>query len=351
MKLKHDFPALGLEKLCKLFGKTRGAIYDYQQRVQSERFEEDIILQYVQQLRGQMPRLGTRKLHYMLTPLLQEHGIGIGRDYLFDLLDAHKLLIRQRKRKVITTNSRHWMHKYANLVRDLPITRPEQLWVSDITYIRLHNQWGYLSLITDAYSRKIMGFCFRTDMSALGCIAALQMALKNRKYPLEALIHHSDRGSQYCSAAYVQLLVDHHIAISMTENGDPYENALAERINGILKGEFNLYESRLGFEATSQLIANSIRVYNEQRPHSSCNLLTPEQAHQQQGPLKKRWKEYPRKNYGWPLNPDTGEENRPANESEDSKTQAGMAPLTEQEPACVLRAELEIPIFENQAPV
>lgn len=293
--MKHDFPAIGLGRLCALFGKTRGAIYDHKKRLQYDGFEEDIILQYVVQLRTQLPRLGTRKLHYMLGPLLREHHIVIGRDYLFDLLDSHKLLIRQRKRHVITTNSRHWMHRYNNLIKEMVIARPEQVWVSDITYVRLSNQWGYLSLITDAYSRKIMGFGFRTDLSAQGCTQALEMALKQRIYPNNLLIHHSDRGSQYCSAAYVDLLTENRIIISMTENGDPYENALAERMNGILKAEFNLYESHIGFDATHQRITASIKAYNEQRPHNSCNLLTPEQAHLLQGRLVKKWKEYPKK--------------------------------------------------------
>ena len=247
------------------------------------------------QLRIKLPRLGTRKLQEKLMPLLATHGLRIGRDYLFDLLDSYKLLIRQRKRKAVTTDSRHWMRKYGNLVSELVCTRPEQLWVSDMTYIRMGNQWGYLSLITDAYSRKIMGYCLRMDMLAQGCVDALQMALDNRSHPDSALIHHSDRGSQYCSAAYVGLLMKNHIAISMTENGDPYENALAERMNGILKSEFNLYSSQLGFEQTCQLIATSITAYNQERPHGSCDFLTPEQAHQRQGPLKKRWKQYPQK--------------------------------------------------------
>jgi len=239
--------------------------------------------------------LGTRKLHLNIAPLLQEHGIQIGRDYLFDLLQRHKLLIRRRKRKVITTDSRHWMRKYSNLTIHLRCERPEQLWVSDITYIRMGNQWGYLSLITDAYSRKIMGYCLRMDLSAQGCIDALQMALANRLYPKATLIHHSDRGSQYCSAEYVRILKENGIAISMTENGDPYENALAERVNGILKTEFNLYSSSGGFERTCELVRNSITAYNEPRPHSSCDLLTPALAHLQQGVLKKRWKQYTKK--------------------------------------------------------
>lgn len=305
-----------------MFGKGRSAVYDYEKRLHTENFNEDIILQHVHQLRIRMPRLGTRKLHYLLVPMLREHGIRLGRDELFDLLNEHKLLIRQRKRKVITTNSRHWMHKYANQVSNLAITRPEQLWVSDITYIRLVNQWGYLSLITDAYSRQIMGYCFRSDMAAQGCIEALQMALSNRSYPDTKLIHHSDRGSQYCCSGYVKVLDIHNVAISMTENGDPYENALAERMNGIIKMEFNLYESRVGFEATKQLIRQSIGVYNLERPHSSCDMLTPAKAHQQTGILKKRWKAYPWKKTS----------------GKSDKNEAGITPLTEQDHTSFLPA-------------
>jgi putative transposase len=293
--MKQEYPGVSKKRLCALFGKTRHALYDHGYRQQQSVLKDDIVLQYVSRVRSQLPRLGTRKLHYKLQPLLAEHGIEIGRDYLFDLLDDHKLLIRQRKRKAITTNSRHWMRKYDNLVKDMTCTRPEQLWVSDMTFIRLGNQWGYLSLITDAYSRKIMGYCLRTDMTAEGCVEALQMALNNRMYPRESLMHHSDRGSQYCSAPYVQLLTDNRIAISMTQNGDPYENALAERMNGILKGEFNLCSNQQGYAQACQLIEASIDAYNQERPHSSCDFLTPEEAHQRQGELKKRWSNYPRK--------------------------------------------------------
>lgn len=182
------------------------------------------------------------------------------------------------------------MRKYSNLIRELEILRPEQLWVSDITYIRLANEFAYLSLITDAYSRKIVGFSLRKDLSSEGCITALQMALEHRKYPHQQIIHHSDRGSQYCSKEYVELLNDNQIAISMTENGDPYENALAERVNGIIKSEFKLYGSSLGLEETRELVARSIYSYNHLRPHASCDYLTPQEAHSISGRLKKRWK-------------------------------------------------------------
>ena len=289
--MKQDFPKLGIAVLCRLFGKTRHAYYDGLWRKESGLVKEDIILQEVLAVRKELPRLGARKLHYMVRERLGPHQITFGRDYLFDLLSEHKLLVRQRKRKAVTTDSRHWMRKYGNLVRGLAITRPEQVWVSDITYIRLANQWGYLSLITDAYSRRIMGYGFRQDLAAEGCISALRMALANRSYN-GSIIHHSDRGSQYCSHGYIDLLLKNNMGISMTENGDPYENALAERVNGIIKTEFNLYGSTSGFSQTERRIGKSIESYNELRPHASCDYLTPNQAHAQSGELNKRWKNY-----------------------------------------------------------
>src|ERR1700761_3847423 len=205
MIMKQDYPHLGWGYLCRLFGKTRHAYYDHLYRSRNDTLKEDVILQLVAEIRKSLPRLGTRKMLYLLSPRLQSHGIAAGRDYLFELFDVHKLLIRQRRKKVFTTDSRHWMDKYNNLVKELDITRPEQVWVSDITYIRVQNQWGYLSLITDAFSRKIMGYCFRPDMLASGPVAALQMALNARSYS-EPLTHHSDRGGQYCSKDYVALL-------------------------------------------------------------------------------------------------------------------------------------------------
>jgi putative transposase len=293
--MKQDHPHLSWGHLCGLFGKTRHAYYDHLWRSRNDSLKEEIILQLVYEIRRSLPRLGTRKMLFLLGPQLASHHIEAGRDYLFGLLEAHKLLIRQRRRKVFTTDSRHWMLKYADLVKGMDITQAEQLWVSDMTFIRVQNQWGYLSLITDAFSRKIMGYCFRADMLALGCIAALQMALDTRSYSGRPLIHHSDRGSQYCCKDYVELLDSEAISISMTQSGDPYENALAERMNGILKGEFNLYSSSSSFEQTYGKIHSSIKAYNELRPHGSCDYLTPCQAHEQGKLLKKRWKNYPRK--------------------------------------------------------
>ena len=289
--MKQDFPQYRIAVFCGLFGKTRHAYYDALWRKESGLVKEDIILQEVASVRKELPRIGTRKLHHLLQNTLSSHRISLGRDYLFDLLSEHKLLIRQRKRKAITTDSRHWMRKYSNLVKDIEVSRPEQVWVSDITYIRLNSQWGYLSLITDAYSRKIKGYSFRQDLAAEGCIDALKMALTNKLYD-GPLIHHSDRGSQYCSQHYVALLLKNNIGISMTQNGDPYENALAERVNGIIKAEFNLYSSSLGFKETGKIVDRSIKSYNELRPHASCDYLTPQQAHLKSGKLEKRWKNY-----------------------------------------------------------
>jgi putative transposase len=285
---------VGIATLCKLFGKTRHAWYDAQWRGDDQALKDELIIQMVIEIRTSLPRIGTRKLLHLLTPRLAEHHLAVGRDYLFDLLDTHKLLVRSRKRKAVTTDSRHWMHKYSDLTTELSVVRPEQLWVSDITYIRLTHGFAYLSLITDAYSRKIMGYQLSKTLAAEGCVAALQRALAARSYPAHSLIHHSDRGAQYCSKEYVELLAGSNIAISMTQNGDPYENALAERVNGIIKEEFNLYSSAVGFEQTSVLVEGSIEAYNQLRPHASCDYLTPHQAHQHSGVLTKRWKSYPK---------------------------------------------------------
>lgn len=222
---------------------------------------------------------------------MQQHFIQIGRDTFFDLLRKQGLLVRKRKRsKPQTTFSNHWLRKYQNLVMSFIPNAPNQLWVSDITYIHLHDGFAYLSLITDAYSRKIVGFYLCEDLSARGCVMALRMALENNPVR-DRLIHHSDRGLQYCSADYVKLLQDNHIRISMTQNGDPLENALAERVNGILKDEL-LEVTYPNFTDAQQAVATAISTYNHQRPHSSVDMLTPVIAHTKTGELKKHWKNY-----------------------------------------------------------
>jgi transposase InsO family protein len=233
----------------------------------------------------------------MLTDTLQEHKIKIGRDRLFDLLEEYSMLVRRRKRrKVSTTDSNHPFRKYPNLVRELQPMRPNQLWVSDITYIRIADGFGYLSLVTDAYSRRIVGYCLYPTLQKEGPVAALKMGLRCLSITTSAsLIHHSDRGRQYCCQAYVNVLTGRKVRISMTEKGDPYENALAERMNKTLKEEFLLGSGFDSFELAAAAVCKAVNVYNTLRPHDSCNYLTPDQAHQQQGPLLMKWKKRERK--------------------------------------------------------
>ena len=244
-----------------------------------------------------MPRIGTRKLYHMLTETLQQHRIKIGRDKLFDLLEEYGMLVRRRKRKkVSTTDSNHPFRKYPNLVRELQVIGPNQLWVSDITYIRLLDEFCYLSLVTDAYSRRVVGYCLYPTLQKEGPVAALKMALSSLPVPtVESLIHHSDRGRQYCCDAHINLLVERNVVISMTEKGDPYENALAERMNRTMKEEFLLDKGFDSFELASLAVKNAVNIYNSQRPHDSCNRMTPDQAHQQTGLLPMRWKKRKKK--------------------------------------------------------
>ncbi len=172
----------------------------------------------------------------------------------------------------------------------MEITKPEQVWVSDITYIGSRTNHSYLALITDAYSKKIVGYNFSSSLSADSSIKALNMAIKNRKYKNRSLIHHSDKGIQYCCNEYQKILNNYKISCSMTESYDPYQNAIAERVNGILKDEFSLEKYKVDYNTMSDLITNSIYIYNTMRPHFSCNMLTPEQMHKQNNMRIKTYK-------------------------------------------------------------
>jgi putative transposase len=290
-------PSHSVGSLCSLLGYSRQAYYQHLKVQEQEALQEDLLVQEVLCIRKTQKRIGVRKLLVMMNVFMQQHTIQIGRDAFFDLLRKQDLLVRKRKRsRPQTTFSHHWLRKYQNLVANFIPTAPNQLWVSDITYIHLHNGFAYLSLITDAYSRKIVGFYLCEDLSARGCVLALRMALKNN--PLrDKLIHHSDRGLQYCSADYVKLLQDNNIRISMTQNGDPLENALAERVNGILKDEL-LEVSYSSLAEAQQAVAMAISTYNHQRPHSSVDMLTPVIAHTKTGELKKHWKNYYKRKEG-----------------------------------------------------
>jgi transposase InsO family protein len=239
-----------------------------------------------------MPRIGTPKLSHLLHDPFIQHNIKMGRAGLNDLLAANGMLVRQKKRKPKTTNSNHRYRRYQNLIKDLAIIRPEQVWVCDITYVTINDRFAYLSIVTDAYSRMIVGYHIHPTLESKGAIKALEMALGNWNCSAGSLIHHSDRGVQYCCDEYTSILLKLGISISMTQKGDPYENAIAERVNGILKSEFGIGLVLQSFEEASELIDRSISIYNQQRPHASCDYLMPEQAHKIQGILKRRWKNY-----------------------------------------------------------
>ena len=226
-----------------------------------------------------MPRIGARKLYYLLFAKLR--CLKIGRDKFFDILRANHLLIQPKRSYHVTTNSHHRFRKHQNLILDMEINRPEQVWVSDITYIGKREKPCYLSLVTDAYSKKIMGYYVADNLTTESSLIALKMALKLRADKGLALIHHSDRGLQYCADDYQKMLNRQNVKCSMTNNGDPYENAVAERINGILKQEFIIDTYHQDLEIMKTIIKEAIEIYNNQRPHYSNYMLTPEQMHTQ----------------------------------------------------------------------
>lgn len=283
-----------LRTLCGLFGHTRQAYYKQRKREERRALAEELIVQEVFSIREMHKRLGARKLYHKLGGFFSEHGLEIGRDGFFDLLRGYSLLVRKRKtRKPRTTLSYRGGKRYANLARDLVPTRANQLWVSDITYIRTKIGFGYLSLVTDAYSRKIVGYYLSENLEAKGCVSALKMAMKANP-ERGGLIHHSDRGTQYYSAEYMKTM-GKDISISMTEKSDPLENAIAERVNGILKQEY-LLEKYRNLPEARRAVAEAVSLYNNERPHSSVDMLTPAEAHIRTGKLKKRWKNYFRYN-------------------------------------------------------
>lgn len=288
-KLHEENRKLSLPTLCSLFGYSRQAYYQSSKSHFLQESKEDIVLQVVADIRTHMPSLGGRKLHYLLQSRLPIE-LQIGRDALFSLLRRTGYLQRRRIYHPSTTDSHHRMHTYKNLIKEFIPVRSNQLYVADITYIRVENNtFYYLSLITDAYSHRIMGWCLLDNLDTTGPIIALQMALKELPTGSQ-LIHHSDRGTQYCCGKYIKLLKG--LQISMTEDGDPRENAIAERVNGILKHE---WLNSMEIKTLSQgrdLLRKVIHLYNNVRPHSSIGMLTPSQAHTQEGKLKRLWKNY-----------------------------------------------------------
>lgn len=233
---------------------------------------------------------GVRTLLSMMESDLAERNLKIGRDRLFELLRSRGLLIRPRRRYKCTTDSNHSLRIWPNLVQNLEVTQSEQVWVSDITYIRTRKGFLYLHLVTDAYSKKLMGYHLSHSLSAKGTVAALRMALSQRQFPDRKLIHHSDRGIQYCSKVYIELLQAHGISISMTDKGSPEQNTIAERINRTFKEQLRMGQVFDSYGQALEKLLNAVKVYNHRRPHSSCSGLPPHIAHTTTEPLVKLWR-------------------------------------------------------------
>ena len=286
-----------MEQLCGLFGLTRQAWYAAIRRQEKSGFQAALVLEEVRRLRRQVAGLGTTKLYELMQDFLASHQIKLGRDRLHNLLKVNNLLLTKKRSRVKTTDSDHDLEKYPNQVKELKPDGVGQLWVSDLSYIRAGIGFAYLSVVMDAYSRKIVGWSFHKTLEAKGPVAALEMALKARVHSDKLLIHHSDRGVQYCSGAYVSRLRQAKITISMTESGDPNENALAERVFRTLKEEFHL-RGFPTFSMAATAIEQAIGAYNSVRPHASLGYQTPDQAHQSQGYRPLKWYPYKKVRYG-----------------------------------------------------
>ena len=274
-----------------MFGINRQIYYRSTKRSRTSKNKAEQVVELVENIRMKMPKIGGRKLYFMLNEPLKT--LKIGRDKFFNILKANHLLITPKRSYHITTNSHHRFRKHKNLVLDYQITKPNQVWVADITYIGNRKNPSYLSLITDAYSKKIVGHYVAENLTTEGNLLALKKAINTTELKELSLIHHSDRGLQYCSDEYQKILEKNNISCSMTQNSDPYENAVAERINGILKQEFNIDKFDVETKIKRKIVEESIEIYNELRPHFSNHYLTPNQMHKQE---KLKIKTYKNKN-------------------------------------------------------
>lgn len=285
-------------ELTELLGKSKQGYYKQINRTEQKEFQESLILEMVKEKRKLWKKGSGRNLHASLEEEFKQHGIKLGRDKFFDLLRRNGLLIKLRRRKTTTTNSYHQYHKYPNLIKDLEITRVNQVIVTDITYLYLRERdsFAYLYLVTDLFSRKILGFNISEDLRAFSAVKALKIATKNMS-DIDDCIHHSDRGIQYCSKEYTTILHRKKIKISMTENSDPLENAVAERINKTVKEEFTEEKqiSFTNFREAKIVMSQIVKFYNDERPHRTLEFYTPSIAYQMNRELKRKWKNYYKK--------------------------------------------------------
>jgi putative transposase len=278
-----------------LFGKTKQGYYKQINRTEQTRMDELLILELINVKREIWKKGSGRNLHASLAEDFSKHKIKIGRDKFFELLRANGLLMSRKRRRTITTLSYHHYHTYPNIIKDIVVNKPNQVIVSDITYIwkKGTESFSYLFLMTDMYSRKILGYCISEDLKTKSAMKALRMAISNMS-ETKGSIHHSDRGIQYCSHEYTKYLRKNEMQISMTENGDPLENPIAERINRTIKEEFTNEKtlSFASFPEAMRKIPTFVKFYNEKRPHRSIEMLTPSMAYKMKGELKRKWKTY-----------------------------------------------------------
>lgn len=267
--------SLSIGKSCKVLGYARSSYYKHLTLERKKQSINACLLDHVRIIRKEMPKIGCKKLHHILSKDDLCYRLLPGRDRFFELLRSNDLLIERRPKYAITTNSNHPFKVYKNLIKTKTINRPNQVWVSDITYVRLSKGFAYVSLVTDYYSKKILGYHVSNNLETEGCLSAIKMALKKSKPEF----HHSDRGSQYCSYQYTKELKKHQVKISMTENGNCYENAVAERINGILKHEFNLYATFKTTKQVQKTLKQAVKIYNCKRPHWALDLKVPNEIH------------------------------------------------------------------------
>lgn len=275
--------------MCEQFGISRQCYYQSLSRQQKKEQEDEFVVGLVKEFKKKHKNMGGKKVFDKLKQDISDAGIKCGRDRFLRILKENCLQVKRKKTYAKTTQSLHFYKKYPNIIKGLDIKRSEQVFVSDITYIRSNEGFMYLYLITDAYSKQIMGWELSDNLKALNAKTALKMALKNRQYPDRSLIHHSDRGFQYCHPSYVDMLQKNNIRVSMTDKYDPYENAIAERVNGILKGEYEIGDGFLGLKDSLREIRHAIWLYNNDRPHLSCHGLEPVKAHKKENYKLKKW--------------------------------------------------------------
>jgi putative transposase len=260
-------------------GMTKQNFYKCKRARTRRQIDEQLVVELVRAERRVQPHIGARKLLVLIGEELREAGVELGRDRFFKLLREKRLLVRRPRRSVRTTDSRHRFPTYGNLLKDMTLSGPHQAWVSDLTYIRTEEGFVYLALVMDAYSRKIVGYHAGRTLEAEGCMRALRMALAQLA-PGCRPVHHSDRGLQYACAAYTAILNKHGLPISMTEENHCYENAKAERLNGILKQEYGLGDTFATRQDAARAVAQAVALYNCRRPHTALGYRLPDQVHQ-----------------------------------------------------------------------